>query len=109
MHMHRHILKAGPGQEIDHRDGDGLNNQRFNLRYCTDSENHANQHHKMAGCSSHYKGVGWYKATGKWRAVITVDYIFVHLGYFDSESDAAHAYNTAALKFFGEFARLNAL
>ena len=107
--MHRQILGAGPGQQVDHWDGDGLNNQRENLRECTNQENAANQHHKTAGCTSRYKGVCWHERGGKWQALIRVNYRGVHLGYFDDEADAARAYNAAAVEFFGAFAYLNAI
>ncbi len=107
--MHREILGAIPGQEIDHWDGDGLHNWRENLRFCTHAENQQNLRHKRVGASSKYKGVYRREDTGKWRARLTVNRKKVHLGYFVVESDAARAYNDGALRYFGEFACLNNL
>jgi hypothetical protein len=99
-----HALLAGP--RPDHRDGDGLNNQRANLRPATPSQNLANRGPRP-GSSSRYKGVSWYPRTGRWAASITVNYRRVHLGYHSAEEDAARAYDAAARQWFGEFARLN--
>jgi hypothetical protein len=102
--MHRMLM---PGvKEIDHHDGSGLNNRRSNLRPATRSMNRANQR-KRSGCSSRFKGVSWNKRARYWRVQIMVNSEPHHLGYFTSEIDAACAYDTAALKHFGEFAVLN--
>ncbi len=105
--MHREIMGATPGQEVDHWDGDGLHNWRKNLRYCTHSQNSANRHRKQPCCSSRYKGVTWSKGNRKWRAQIKFHAQHIHLGYFTLEEDAARAYNAAALEHFSEFACLN--
>jgi hypothetical protein len=103
--MHRQILGAKPKQEIDHRDNNGLNNQTFNIRLCTKSENQCNtrKHNGM----SIYKGVSWHKKTKKWRVCIKLNGKGQHIGYFNSELDAAKAYDIVAKKLFGEFARTN--
>ena len=106
--MHRVITGAGLGQQVDHKDRDGLNNQRANLRLCTASQNHANQK-RCAGCSSRFKGVTWNKREGKWRARIGVHGERIFLGRFDDEVLAALAYNKAATEHFGEFARPNVI
>lgn len=103
--MHRLIMNAQPGQIIDHRDGNGLNNQKENLRFCTQMENLQNKH--VGYGTSKYKGVAWYKAYSKWCAEITHNKKRISLGYFDTEEEAALAYNKAALELFGEFASLN--
>jgi hypothetical protein len=92
--------------QIDHHDGNGLNNTRSNLREATNSENGANSR-KQLGTSSQFKGVSWERRNGKWRASIRSDYKRKHLGYFTSETEAAQAYNVAALKTFGAFAKVN--
>ncbi|MBE9570753.1 MAG: HNH endonuclease [Proteobacteria bacterium] len=104
--MHREILGAVSGGIIDHRDDNGLNNQKNNLRICTTQQNISNKR-KELNYSSRFKGVHWLKANKKWRAALMFKYKHIHLGLFDSEESAAHAYDRGALKFFGTFARLN--
>lgn len=110
LYMHREIMGADPGKKIDHRDGDGLNNRRCNLRYCTDAENARNQRRRSRAsrCLSQYKGVRWV-GPDKWTASIVVNYKYSYLGVFGSEADAARAYNAAAIQHFGEFACLNVI
>lgn len=107
VYLHRIIMAAKPGELIDHRDRDGLNNRRSNLRRSTKSGNAANTA-KRGGGVSRYKGVGWDSRRKAWRARIMVDCHDYHLGYFDSEAAAAAAYDRAALSHFGEHAVLNA-
>ena len=102
--MHRLIL--GIKASIDHIDGNGLNNQRANLRACTNQQNQANRT-KQAGARSIHKGVSFFKGTKKWTASISVNARKVHLGYFSNEIDAARAYDRKAVELSGEFARLN--
>ncbi len=108
--MHRLIADAQPGELVDHRDGDGLNNQKVNLRKCTQAENKKNRSVSEKPMSSKYKGVSQIK-TGrkKWQASISVNRKQTYLGSFDSEEEAASVYNEAAVKYYGEFAKLNAL
>jgi hypothetical protein len=90
----------------DHRDGNGLNNQRYNLREATYSQNNAG--HKRAGCSSQYRGVSWSRKQGMWHAQISAGgRKTLHLGFFHDETTAALAYDNAARDRWGEFARLN--
>ncbi len=103
--MHRLILAAPKGLEVDHRDGNGLNNQRDNIRVCTRAEN---QRNKASRCgSSRFKGVSFHKASRKWGASIRRDGVSTHLGLFTREEDAARAYDSFARIYFGDFARLN--
>lgn len=95
-------------EKIDHRDGDGLNNQRHNLRPATTRQNGQNRR-KVAAASSAFKGVSFHLRDRKWQARIKVSAARIQLGYFESEADAARAYNAAALKYFGEFASLNVI
>lgn len=109
--MHREILHAGPGQFVDHIDGNGLNNQKSNLRFCTLQQNRGNAR-KYAHASSKFKGVRWKANKKRWYACIggrTSDgkETRKHLGSFKKEEDAARAYDTAAVEIFGEFANLN--
>lgn len=101
--MHWEVLG---GKWIDHRDHDGLNNQKTNLRFCTNSENCMNRR-KFANTSCTYKGVYFNKTTGKWRAMIGINGKRINLGYYVDETEAAKAYNTKAIELFGEFAYLN--
>lgn len=104
IYMHDMILRVPIGNEVDHRDGDGLNNQRYNLRAATRAQQIQNSRPRR-GTQSGYKGV--WKNRDKWTACIHVDKQRITLGQFDCPIDAAKAYNIAALKYFGEFARLN--
>ena len=103
--VYMHIYLTGR-RGTDHRDGDGLNNQRYNLRSATNRQNTQNRR-GVLGTSSRYKGVHWYKSRCKWAAYITACGRHISLGYFEREEDAAQAYDAAALKYFGEFARPN--
>ena len=102
--LHRVILGEHI-PKIDHRDGNGLNNQRLNLRPCSTKGNSAN-HQIRVDNSSGFTGVSLYR-DGRWMARICVDQKSLFLGYFVNKLDAALAYNVAAVKHFGEFARLN--
>lgn len=120
--MHNDILQEIKGHVTDHRDRNGLNNQRYNLRKCTQKNNSANK--VTGGKGSKYNGVSfrdgyWYKTNGnrkycenkkKWVAQIG----FMGgdgkaLGYFSTEKEAAKAYNDEAIKRYGEFANLNVI
>jgi hypothetical protein len=105
--MHRLILNAPCGVWVDHRDGDGLNNQRSNIRLATPSQNACNQ--RAIQGVSRYRGVSWNKAARKWHAQIKAEGRRLHLGLFDEERAAAVAYDQAAIRHFGEFATLNLL
>jgi len=109
--MHRLIVGAQPGEDVDHQNFDGLDNRRRNLRVCTRSQNKANGH-KYATCrgripSSRFKGVSFSRSTEQWQARLTLRGKQLWLGYFATQEAAAHAYDAAALEYFGEFARLN--
>lgn len=106
IYMHRLIMKAARGQEVDHRDHNGLNNQRYNLRLCTHIQNMGNQMLRTNNTSG-FKGVNWVMEKGKFRAIIKHNYKFIHLGYFDDPRVAATVYDFAALKIFKEFAMTN--
>jgi hypothetical protein len=107
--MHRMILDAPKGILVDHIDYNGLNNQRSNLRLCTNQENVAYQRNLRGGVSK-YKGV-WFRTdvsrNKPWTADIKVNYKKISLGVFNTEEEAALAYNEAVLKYFGDFAVLN--
>ena len=105
VYMHRIIMDAPKDRQIDHKNGDGLDNQRSNLRFCTNGQN---QHNRRKGKgTSKYKGVHWLKDNKRWRASIGFNKKLINLGCYDNETDAAKAYDRKALELFGEFARTN--
>jgi len=103
--MHRQLLNPSPGLECDHINGNGLDNRRCNLRVCTRSQNNMNR--RPSGCTSEFKGVYWNKTNKKWMAQIVFNRHGRGLGCYDDEEEAAYAYDKAARKHFGEFARPN--
>ena len=104
--MHRFILDAPPHLLGDHKDGDTLNNTRGNLRLCTKSQNQFNRK-LSSNNTSGYKGVHWRKSANKWHAVIYFNKKQISLGNFTCLIKGAKAYDEAATKYFGKFARLN--
>ena len=102
IHMHR-VLVPGEHDDVDHIDGNGLNNRRSNLRACSRSENLWNQCAKVNTISG-LKGVTWCPNRGKWHARIVVKGKTHHLGNHVTAQQAHAAYCAAALKFHGEFA-----
>lgn len=110
-YMHRLIASTPAGMETDHINGDGLDNQRANLRLATSSQNSANTG-KPAPANgrqhtSRFKGVSWSSHRSCWVAHIMVDKKSKNLGGFPTEDAAATAYDIAALASWGEFAYLN--
>jgi len=105
VYMHRQILNAPPGVECDHRNGNGLDNRRCNLRICTSGQNKMNQ--RPRGGTSQFKGVRWHRQAKRWQAEIMINSKHRYLGLFADETDAARTYDVAARELFGEFARTN--
>jgi hypothetical protein len=105
MSMHRYIMNAPKDKVVDHKDGNGLNNRRSNLRICAIRENVLNRRGRYK--TSKYKGVHWNKKVSKWVSSITERGKYKFLGHFDNEVEAAKAYDKQAAKLFGEFAYLN--
>jgi len=102
VYMHRLIVNAPIGTQVDHRDGDGLNNRRSNLRSATHFTNGYNRGPNKNNTSG-FKGVA--RHSGKWWAYIGVNGKRINLGRFFDIHDAAAAYAAAARKYHGEFAR----
>lgn len=107
--LHQFIIGKQKGKVIDHIDGNGLNNQRSNLRFCTNAQNSANCKRKIGATG--YRGVHFagkaIKHKVMYKAGIRVNYKNITIGYFNTPIEAAVAYNNAAIKHFGEFAVLN--
>lgn len=105
--MHRQILDlSDPRVLADHADGNGLNNQRTNLRSCTHRQNTMNRG-SVSGSISRFKGVSWHHTKKKWFSQIRVSGKNKNLGYFDNDEEAARVYNYFAKEYNGEFARYN--
>lgn len=104
--MHRLVVNAPDGFEVDHLDGNGLNNQKTNLRICTRAENGRNRK-KNTSSTSIYKGVYWRKNRNRWQAQIKLNGKDIYIGRFVNEIDAAKAYDHKAKELFGNFAQLN--
>ncbi|MFE0595423.1 HNH endonuclease [Paenibacillus lactis] len=106
--MHHVILGVYPNRKlvVDHINGNPLDNRKINLRIVTQQQNLFN---KSPSCksTSKFKGVYWYKARSKWCSKIMLDGRYRHIGYFESEIEAALAYNKAARELFGDCAKLN--
>jgi len=106
--MHQLLCVAPKGYEIDHKNNDGLDNRRDNLRICTHAQNIHNQKIQTRPKTSRFKGVRLHSC-GTWEARIRVAGSQLYLGHHNTESAAALAYNEAAQKYHGEFAYLNPL
>lgn len=106
LHMHR-LISGVPGRNVDHKNGDGLNNQRFNLRPSTTSQNGMNRG-KQRNNTSGFKGVTRSgKKTQPWMAQIKLNRKLIHLGCHKTAEAAARAYDVRASVLFGAFAVLN--
>lgn len=104
--MHQYLFKVPKNSQIDHVNGNKLDNRKSNLRSCTASQNSANRKIGKNNTSG-YKGVSKRKTRNKWDAMIKINGKTTYLGSYCSKKEAAIAYDNAALKYFGEFANLN--
>lgn len=106
VYMHRAIVGSpGRGAHVDHINHNGLDNRRLNLRIVPVSVNIQNR--RSAYGKSRFLGVSWRAKQKKWWALIRGDGRRIHLGYFDNETQAARAYDKAALELYGPLARTN--
>lgn len=106
VYLHRLIMCNPKGFEVDHIDNNKLNNCKSNLRVCSRHENAANKPITFKNTSG-YKGVYLHTKAKRWVARIQFKNKMHHLGMFQDAKEAAKTYNNAALRYFGEFARLN--
>ena len=105
--MHRLIANTPKEMFTDHKNNNSLDNQRDNIRVCTLAENTRNQQRTKRNNTSRFKGVYWETIRSRWVAVVYLNTKKVFLGGFESEIEAAKAYNKAAPVYHGEFANLN--
>jgi len=104
--MAREIMNCPPGLEVDHINGDLLDNRKCNLRICTHGENMRNRRLQRNNTSG-YRGVHYFKRDGRYVAYIYLNGRKIHIGSYKTDIDAAMAYNAHARDLHGEFARLN--
>jgi hypothetical protein len=111
VYMHRELMGAAKGLVVDHINGNGLDNRRVNLRIATHRQNCRNRRGAERNSTSEYLGVSWHKRAHKWAAFICERRnrrcVSTYLGVFNSEAEAARAYDAEALLRFGRFASLN--
>jgi hypothetical protein len=105
--LHRQIMKPPPGLLVDHKNSDSLDNRRANLRLATRSQNVQNSQKRNVKATSRFIGVHLEKKSGRWAVKIVYEGKKVWLGRFKDEVEAAKAHDRAAIKYHGEFAKLN--
>jgi hypothetical protein len=103
-YMHRIILNTPLGMQVDHKDGNGLNNQRANIRNVTHAQNQRNKG-KCRNNTSGYKGVSWSKSNKKWQAQIKFNAKYIHIGHFSTKLAAYEAYCAKCVELHGNFAK----
>lgn len=104
--MHRLVNMTPNSLQVDHINGDKLDNREANLRFCINAENCRNRR-RRAGNSSGFKGVSFKRSNSKYQAAIGVDGKTIYLGLFEDPREAARAYDAAAILHHGRFALLN--
>ena len=105
--MHREIMNTLLDMQVDHKNGNSLDNQKSNIRTCTHQQNQFNKINPQKNNKLGIKGVRWYEKTKKFHARIGINGKYIHLGYYNVLGDADSAYRIAEEKYFCEFARCN--
>lgn len=105
--LHRFLLDAKKGESVDHKDGNGLNNRRSNLRLCAPHQNSAYHLNGKRKSNTGYRGVRHNRYQNGFRASITCRGVYYNLGSFRTAVEAAWAYDQKAIELLGEFATLN--
>jgi len=105
-YLHRWVMRAPAGLDVDHINGDRQDNRKKNLRLCSRSQN-MQKAKKRSGTKSRFRGLSWDRTRQKWMVTIQADAKLTYIGRFDDEEEAARAYDAAAKRLHGEFANLN--
>lgn len=105
--LHRFIMGAKIGSIVDHSNGNALDNRKCNLRIATSKQNNQNAKKRRNSKTSKFKGVHYCNVWKIWKAQIQTNKKKLCLGSYNTELEAAKAYDLAALEYFGEFARIN--
>jgi hypothetical protein len=108
IYLHRLIVVAKDGENVDHINGDKLDNRKQNLRIVTQQQNRYNSEIRNDNKSG-YKGVHYHKQSKRWYAYVGAGVDRSYLGYFDNPHDAARMYNFWAIDIYGEYARVNVI
>jgi hypothetical protein len=103
--MHRLIVNAKNGEDVDHKNIIGVDNRKCNLRKATRTQNNGNSRMPITNTSG-FKGVSWDAPRQKWKAQISINNKNKYLGRFNTPEEAHEAYSKAAKEYFGEFVRL---
>lgn len=107
IYLHRFIMNAPTGMEVDHRDGNGWDCRRLNLRLCTHGQNQHNYSKCSRPTTSIFKGVHFCASEQMWIARLKLNGVSRFIGKFESETEAAMAYDAASIVTFGQFAKPN--
>jgi hypothetical protein len=106
LRLHRVVLQAKREQIVDHRDGNGLNNLRSNLRF-TEAAGNSHNRCRNVGSTTGYKGVSFNRLCSKFEVSIRFNRKKIHLGMYKTAEEAARVYDAKAVELFGEFAKVN--
>jgi hypothetical protein len=104
-YLHRALLNPNSNEVVDHINGNGLDNQKANLRLCTKQQNSWNSDKNTKNVSG-YKGVSFEKTTGKWRVRIRKDGKSYSYGLYEQAEEASKVYLEKAQELFGQYARI---